>query len=198
MALWDDLITEIYSLTARPDLTAETQIALRNSVRAAHKSGKYWRDLTTVTVGSDATPLVTTNSIQTIDLPTYCPNFRQLAYLKSGTQDKQYRGIMIDDLIDPDNFYRTDVYYGFGQTIKLRAAYPENSYELAYYQYPVVSPTSSFASWIADQHRDLLTLWAACTVLAIVGETDIKTRLESSAAIEFANLQQDNLGVLGN
>lgn len=191
MALWDELIAEAVVLTKRPDLVNYGNLALRQAIRMAHKSGKYWRDLVELTVS----PAVQT--VQEIDLAAETTRFRQVAYLRSGTTDKWYDPITVDDLIDADRYPRQDVYYGFGDKIMIRSRGPEESYRLAYYQYPVVSPTSSFASWIADEHRDLLVLWTAMTILGTVGETEIRGTLEKLALIALADLQGDSLEIIG-
>lgn len=191
MALWDELIAEAVVLTKRPDLVAYGALALRQAIRMAHKSGKYWRDLVKVTV----TPTV--QALQEVDLVATTTRFRQVAYLKSSGTDKFYDPVTVDDLIDADRYVRTDVYYGFGDKLMIRSRGPEESYELAYYQYPIVSPTSSFDSWIADQHRDLLVLWTAMTILGTVGETEIRGTLEKLALVALADLQSDSLEIVG-
>lgn len=189
MALWDDVLAEVISVTNRPELTAETAIALRQAVRAAHKSHKFWRDLTVVTKSS----LSASDALQTISITSDLPRFRQMAYVKSGTTDKFYRPVDISDLVDSYSLLKVDVYYIAGTDIKLRAYSPETSYDFCYYQYPIVSPTSSFDSWIADEHRDLLVAWAASTVCAMVGEQEIKSRMDQLVAIGLADLVQDNV-----
>lgn len=191
MSLWTDLVAEIISLTNRPDLTAETDLALRQAVRAAHKSGKYWRDLALVSVTG-----LSEDTLQDIPLSNF-PQFRQAIYVKSGTGDKFYKAIAIDDLLDDYNVFKLNVYYGFGTSIKLRSSAPETSYDVAYYKYPIVSPTSSFDSWIADQHRDLLVALAASNVCGMVGEQEIKSRLDVLVNIGMQDLISDNIEIEG-
>lgn len=191
MALWDDLIAEAVILTKRPDLVNYGNLALRQAVRMAHKSGKYWRDLKkdTITVASA--------QIQEVDLTASTTRFRQVAYLKSGSRDFWYDPVTVDDLIDSDRYARQNIYYGFGDKLMIRAAGPEETYELAYYQYPIVTPTSSFNSWIAQEHSDLLILWTAMTILGTVGESEIKNTLQPLALLALADLQSDNLEIVG-
>lgn len=193
MALWDDLVTEITTITNRPDLTAETSLALRQAVRAAHKSGKYWRDLSIVL----KTGLSTTEALQSIDISADLPRFRQMAYVKSGSGEFFYKAVDINNLLDDYDSYVLDVYYAVGTSLKIRGSAPEASYELCYYAYPIVTPTSSFASWIADEHRDLLVAWGASNVLSMVGEQEIKGRMDQLVALGLADLREDNIELIG-
>jgi hypothetical protein len=193
MALWDDLITEIYTLTNRPDLVAETALALRQSVRLAHKSGKYWRDLQETIVPVDANL-----QVQEVDIPSYMPQFRAIALFQSVNNElTEFKSVTIDDLLDSDGYFRTNVYWGMGTALRIRARNPEAQYKLTYYKYPVVFPTAGFNSWMVDEHSDLLILMAATNVLASVGEQEIKGRLETLAAGELLELQRSNIEIVG-
>jgi hypothetical protein len=98
MALWDDLLDEVYVHTKRPDLVARTELALRHATRAAHKTGKYWRDLVT-----QAVP-VTLTEVQSVDL-TALTRFRQVATVGPATQPQvKYTPVDIDDLLDHDGY----------------------------------------------------------------------------------------------
>lgn len=192
MPTWSELIDEIAVHTKRPDLVERSNIALRQAVRIAHRSDKYWRDLTSATVTLALT------EIQTIDLSSAAPRFRAMSSLVSSANPQlYYEPLDAADLLDQDGYYKTNVYWGFGATLKLRAAAPEAQVVLNYYQYPIVSPTSSFNSWIADEDQDLLTMLAASNVLASIGEQEIKSRLDALVAIKIADLKQDNLEVQG-
>ncbi len=192
MATWAELITEIYSLTNRPDLVAETNLALRQAVRIGHKSAKFWRDLQEVTVPA----LVA--QVQEIDIPSYMPQFRAIALLRSEANDQiEFKDVTIGDLLDNDGVSRTDVYWGVGTKLKLRAAAPEANYRVMYYKYPIVFPTASFNSWLAEEHSDFLILWSAINVLSAVGEQEIKSRLEPLAAVELSALQKSNIEIVG-
>lgn len=195
MPTWSDLLTEVMTLTKRPDMIVQSEIALRQSVRNAHKSGKYWRDLVEVTLTA-----LDLDQVQSIDIATNLPKFRQMVYIKSTEQeDKYFNPVLVDDLLDNDGYARTNVYWGFGSAIKIRAYSPESSYKFGYWKYPTVpmGTSTTFDSWIAEEHSDLLTLWAAVTVLNQVGENEIRDKLQQLAIIALADLQQDNLETVG-
>lgn len=192
MALWDDILLESYKLSKRPDLTLEANIGLRQTVRLAHKSAKFWRDLITVPVLN----LDTSVQVQEIDIPTNAPRFRQLAYLRNPDAiDQYYKPVDIADLLDEDNYGRVDVCWGFGTKLCVRAYTPLASYTLAYFAYPNITP-ATFADWIADDFFDLLVIGTAMNVLQLVGEQEIKGNLEKLFAIELTELKSTNLEIV--
>lgn len=192
MALWDDLREGVALHTKRPDLSALTDAALRQAIRTAHKSGKYWRDLIKVTVAPESGDV-----IQQFNISSQFTRFRQIAYIKNSADDFWYRPADISDLVDDYGYAKTDIYYGIGTKLLIRASVPQEQYEVCYYQHPVVSPPSSVISWIAEEYSDVVILWAASTVLSAIGEQEIKQRIDQLALIAFADLQQDNIEIFG-
>lgn len=192
MATWDDLKTDVFTWTSRPDLVAETELALRQAIRMAHRQAKFWRDLTTTTVVP-----ATLDTIQQIDLSTDCPRFKQLAYVKSGTEDKYYNEVTVTDLLDNDGYARADVYWGLGEILNIRASAPEDSYEIAYYRQPITSPPESIDDWLLADYKDVVVLFAAASVLGMIGEQEIKQRADSLLVIEVTGLIADQNEITG-
>lgn len=193
MATWAEMVAEIYERTKRPDLVSETAQHLKLATRTAHKSGKYWRDLQTAFI--TALPL---DQVQEITLSTAAPRLRAVASLFSTANPKlEYDPITANDLLDEDAYLRTNVYWGFGAVIRVRAAAPEAALTLSYYQYPVVTPEASYSSWVAEEHSDLLVNLASSSLLASVGEQEIARRIDALIVLQLADLQQDNIEIVG-
>lgn len=193
MALYDEILADVLGWTNKPAMVNETDMAIRQAVRTAHKSAKFWRDLVVQPVAG----LSVTDQIQQVDLVSSCPRFRQLAYVKPTGEDRTYKAVEVLDLFDPDGYARTDVCYGIGNMLMIRPAAAVTDIEICYYAYPVVSPLSALSSWIAENHTDLIVLWAAATVLSLVGEQEIKTRVEGLAKLAYDDLIQDGLELQG-
>lgn len=191
MPTWSSIQTEVYTLTNRPDLAAETLAAVRSAVRTAHTSAKYWKDL----VAAPLVGIATSTPVQSIPLSALTRP-RAIASIQVTGQDIYLDPVTIDDLVDADGFVRTNKYWGLGAELKLRAENPVSAYTVCYYQWPFTD-ASNVTSWIVDDYRDLILFWAASTVLGMVGETEIRGRMDSLAAIAFADLQQDNIEVAG-
>jgi hypothetical protein len=192
MATWDDLKTDVFTWTNRPNLVTETELALRQAIRTAHRQGKFWRDITTVSIVPP-----TMDTIQQIDLETYCPNFKQISYIKSGARDFYYSEATAQMLLDHDGYAKVDVYWGIGNILNIRACAAENLYEIAYYRQPITAPPESIDDWLLATYKDVVVLIAAGTILGIVGEQEIKSRVDTLLLLEVAGLQQDQIEITG-
>ena len=188
-AQYTSIFDQVITWTNKPSLVAETNIAIRNAIRTAHKSGKFWRDLVTVSI--TGVPIA---EVQQIDLSAY-PDFRQLATLESPIARMEPVDVL--DLYDLDGYKKQNVCWGLGTTLNVRAATPSDTFTLEYFKYPVVNPIEDVATWICDQHEDLIVLWAAATVLTTLGEQEIKARVERLAAMALQDLQSDAIEIWG-
>lgn len=190
MASFQDIVDLTKAITVRPDLTIETAFAVRDAILRAHRAHKFWKDLSVVTVS----PSNGVTQIQNIPM-TDLPSFRALAYIKDPDSDTFYQPVDISDLLDADNLARTDVCWGAGASISIRARNPLSSYEIAYYRFPVYLQDSSspIGSWIAEAHPDLIAALASLTVLGMIGEQEIRGRMEQLVAMGMTDLAQDNI-----
>lgn len=192
MTLYTDTIANVVAWTNRADLTAEMDLAVMQAVRAAHRAGNFFRDLVTL-------PLVgqPTDQIQQIDLSAVLTNSRKLATIGPTGTDLQYSEAHVLDLFDQDKYPRLNVYWVIGNTLNIRAASPSAELTITYYKHPTVSPIASLDSWIAQIYPDYIAAAAASTVLAVIGEQEIKTRVEKLAAMGLEGLIADNLFASG-
>ena len=190
MTIYTDVRDGVFGYTNRDDLTAETDTAIRQAVRTAHRAGSFWRDLVSLSLtGQD-----TTEAIQTIDLSAVAPKFKQLAYIGPTDSELRYDPVDIKDLLDPEyKVYRTNVCYGLGSNLIIRPAAAVADLTLVYWSFPTVSPIADLDSWIAEKFPDLVICWAAATVLSMIGEQEVKARVEALAKIEYQTLIADNL-----
>lgn len=197
MPTWAELQGEVYAWTNRPTMVAETTAALKSAIRTVHKSGKFWRDLVLVT----PTGLDTSAALQSLDIPAVVhPRMRQVAYVKIPATGEYLDAVTIDDQLDHNRLQKQNVYYGIGNSLVIRAVAPQDSYEIAAYTYPDMAFASSSANstdWIYNEFQELVVLWSASTILSMIGEQEIKSRVDQLAQIMFADLIQDNLEVQG-
>lgn len=193
MSLYTDIVAGVNAWTNRPLMTAEIDIGIRQALRAAHRAGKFPRDLVEVV----ATGLSTTTVPQVVDLAVVAPLCRQIAQVKPTGVNLAYKEVLIGDLFDLDGFYRTDVFYGLGTQLLIRPGAAYSSATITYYKHPVVSPIASIDSWIGTDHQDLIVCWAAASVLAAMGEQEIKARVEALAGILLQQLVADSLQLAG-
>jgi len=187
VSLYTDIRDGVFLWTNRPTLVNETDAAIKQAVRAAHKSGSFYRDLQIV--AATGLPL---DRIQTIDLSTATPRYRQLAYVKpTAVLDQYYSEVSILDLLDQEGYAKENVFWGVGTNLMVRAYAPVDSITLCYYTYPDLTTISTLNDWIAAEHTDLIILWAAASILAMIGEQEIKTRVEALAGNARQDLIED-------
>ena len=195
MSLYQDIFDAVVTWTSRPKMVAETNLAISQAVRKAHRAGMFPRDLAVTTLSG-----VPTNAegLQVIDLSASVPNYRQLAYVKPSGQQRRYTAVGITDLFDQDKYYRTDVFYIVGANLVIRPAGAADSVDICFYTLPNTSPITALDSWIAVLHPDLIVLWAAATVLALVGEQEIKQRVELLVKPAYTDLIAESLLATGS
>lgn len=189
MSIYTDILADVVAFTNRPELTAETDVAIRQAIRTAHSAGSFWRDLVSLPI----TGLATDEAIQTIDLSSVAPRFKQLAYVGPTDSNLYYAPVDIKDQWDEYKQFKTDVCYGLGTNLILRPAAAAEDVTLVYWSFPVTSPIADTDSWIAEKFPDLISCWAAATILQMIGENEIKTRVEALAKLAYNDLIKDNL-----
>jgi hypothetical protein len=187
MSTYTDIFDGVVAWTNRPSLVAETNLAIRQAVRTAHRAGTFPKDLCTL-------PLtVSTDQVQQIDLSSVAPDLRAIARVFPTDLDYEYKEVQVLDLFDNDGYARTDVFWLIGTNLMVRAAAPYSALSISYYRHPVLAPIENLSSWIAIEHQDLIILWAAATVLTFIGEQEIKTRVEQLAGGALRDLVSDSL-----
>ena len=198
MPTWAQLRTGVYDWTNRPTMQAATDAALKTALRAAHRSGKYWRDSVVQTID---TP-VTADGLQVFSLTTLPvgSKLRQAATLTDTARLNRLEPVLLDDLFDYDGLQKTNIFWGVGTNLYIRAAAQQTQYELTYYRQTDLAfkdDGSNSTDWLLADHDDVVILMAAATVLASIGEQEIKSRVDQMLAIALADLQQDNLEMVG-
>lgn len=193
MSIYSDVFDGVVAWTNRADLVTETDTAIRQAVRAAHRAGSFYRDMTTVALTGQAL-----TQVQSIDLSSAAADLRKIATVNPTGYDVQYSEVSALDLFDQDAYPRTDVFYMIGQTLNIRASTPVDAITISYFKHPVIAPIASMTSWIAQIHQDYIICAAAATVLSMLGEQEIKTRVETLAAMGRANLIAESLFVTGH
>lgn len=188
---WAEVVTEVGIWTSRPDMVTETNLAIRQAIRRLHRSARFWRDLVVASV--TPTDVVIGTGNQQIDLSDLA-NYRQAAYLRYPLQDAFLKPVDIADLLDQDNYLQDGVYWGMGNNLQIRTTTPQTTYVLAYLTHPNVVGNDS-DSWLFLNYQDAVTLVAAAIILKLIGEDEIRTKVEALAAEEIRNIVQDNLEV---
>src|SRR6185295_20149240 len=77
MSQFSEIVADVYTITNRQDLVAETALAVRQSTLAVHRSDYYPKDVQELAV-----PFVTPVASFQIDIPSVFPNWRNFSYIR--------------------------------------------------------------------------------------------------------------------
>jgi len=194
MSLYTEIQADVFYWTKRKLMVNETDMAIRQAIRKAHRAGSFPRDMTTVTLTGQST----STAIQSIDMAANLPSLRQLYHVApTGIPNVKYEDADIRDLVDQDGYPKTNVFWTVGTTLFIRAASPSDSIDVTYYKLVNVDNLAALDDWIATQHKDLIVLWAAATILTMVGEQEVKTRVEDLTKLAYADLIGDSVEAIG-
>lgn len=160
---FDELVAEVYLITNRPDLVAQTASAVKAATLKAHTTDYYSKDI--YETGIEFT---SSSYTQSLDYVTLISNFRTLKYLRRVTDDTDEKGIFLsiltpEETIDSYGNNKTDVAYVAGRVLEIRSAVAFKYALLGAYVLPIVR-TGAYSSWVAEQHPYAI-IYEACRVM---------------------------------
>lgn len=187
------LLTDVYSITGRPDREADTVLAIKQATLKAHHSDYYPRDRL-----EKGFSFQTAAYIHSLDYKALVPQYRALNYLRKADLDTTQAGVyiggaFIEVLSDPsialDSYQVTklDVVYLAGEVLQIRTTDSRSTFIIGAYINPVLT-TAGFNSWIAADFEYVVIYEAARLVFKGIGKDD------EAAAME--RLKVENLALL--
>lgn len=169
---YGQLCNEVITITGRPDLIPETQLAVRRATLYLHGLDTWFRDFNEKRIAFPA--LDYKFSIAIKDNFT---NFRKFRYIKPLDPAT---GLVLSDhdikYCPPDNLYdefkrpKNDIYYVAGNNLNIRCASQQQGFLFGYYILPNVA--DAFQSWIGDLYPYAIIEEAAGRVLHMIGQID--------------------------
>lgn len=184
-----ELRNEVYTLTNRPDLVAETLSAVRAATLKLHQIDYFYKDIyeTGLVFSSPA-------YTQQLEYRTLIPRYRALKYLrKTDATGSDTLGFF--DIIAPENVLdqyainRNDVAYVAGQVIQIRSSTEFQYAILGCYLQPDITE-SGYNSWIAMDHPYAIVFEAAATVFKMIGDTE-----KFAAHTALSQMEQNNIRI---
>ena len=164
--LFADLLSDIYDITKRPDLEAETKLAIRMATLKLHHSDFYPQDLKEAGFTWN-TPAY----IQSLEYKKVFPDFRALKYLRkvsSGTPTTFFKLIPPELVLDSYGRDKNDVCYLAGRMIEIRSSSQDSDMIIGYYADPIVTE-SGYSSWIADNASHVIVMESASVIFKMIG-----------------------------
>lgn len=191
-----ELIAEVYTITNRPDLVAQTLTAVRSATLKIHQSDYYYRDLVETGISWP-----TAEYLQQVEYYTLIPRWRALKYIRrtdsTGTeQGTIFTTIPPENVLDEYKLNRVNVCYVAGEVIQIRSS-PQLQYALlGAYVNPDIT-AAGYASWVALFHPYAIVFEAASIVFKMIGDTDQFAAYTMLAREQLAQVQLSNVQAIG-
>lgn len=188
----NELIAEVYTITNRPDLVAQTLTAVRSATLKLHQSDYYYKDLRETGVS-----FVSALYVQQIEYRTLFPKWRALKYIRKTDVDGSSTGKFLDiivpeNVLDNYNLNRTDVAYVAGEVVQIKSSTRLQYTIVGRYDNPDIT-VATYDSWIALDHPYAIVFEAAALVFKMIGDTDQFAAYTMLSREQFSELQISNI-----
>lgn len=215
------MVATVYTLTNRPDMVAETTLAVQSATLKAHRCDYLWKDLFETVITYN-----TADYTQSIDYRSILPNFRSMKYLRKFDFDSNYQvngpcftdgygyevpptgiystagtqepGAFFDILtpeqvLDSYKLQRRDVYYMAGNLIQVKSSTLTMYNLFACYLNPTVATQATYSSWIAADHPYAIIFDAVSKIQGLLGNDVAAKYYADAASMELQMLIGSNI-----
>jgi hypothetical protein len=192
-----ELIAEVYTITNRPDLVAQTLTAVRSATLKIHQSDYYYKDIFETGI-----QFVNSLYLQQIDYRTIVPRWRSLKYLRktdiTGYQDGPFFEVLaIPEMVeDAYRLNRNDVCYVAGEVVQVRSSTQLQYAILGCYRNPDITQ-AGYSSWVALDHPYAIVFEAASNVFKMIGDTDQFAAYSGLAGQQLVEVRMSNIQGIG-
>lgn len=189
-AAFTALVNDVYTITNRADLVAETSVAVRAATLKLHQSDFYPKDLTETRVQFTAA-----DYFQTLAYKSLFPQFRALSYIRkyeAGAPTEVLKVIEPSEIFDSYNVAKEDVCYLAGAVIQVRSSTKITDLLIGMYQNPVTG-TETYDSWIGTTHPFAVVTEAAATVFKMIGYDEQAAMYKQLAGEHAMQMKNSNI-----
>lgn len=194
MATFTELLNDVITLTNRPDLLAESKLAVKAATLKLHQSDFFFRDLTEEGIKFSAP-----GYNQQLEYRTLFPRFRSIKYLRktdqAGASGDFFKLLTPAEVLDVYGIELTDICYAAGELIQIKSSTSLEYALLGCYLTPDITE-AGFNSWIALDHPYAIVYEAAVTLFKAIGYDEqaavyTKLAMEQLAIIRISNIQAE-------
>lgn len=192
-----ELIAEVYTITNRPDLVAETLTAVRAATLKLHQLDYWYKDLREIGIA-----FATSAYQQQLEYRLLFPQWRALKYLRKSDLAGTDTGPFFTVLTIPEltlNEYginRSNVCYVAGEVIQIRSSTEFQYAFLGRYDNPNITSVG-YSSWIALDHPYGIIYEAAAGVFKMIGESDKYATFQQLSKEEQQLIRISNIQPVG-
>lgn len=210
MATIDSLAEDVYLTTNRPDMVAETAVAIRKAIRKVHGADTFKRDLKVQRLNMSTYPPIDPNQYRwNIALSTferfrrpksigYPPDLQPPIHVPAplidwpaGYQrDRTFIELSVDNLYDSYGWEKANYYYIAGTDLMIKSGWYVDFLDIVYYQWPLIPSATgdTLTSWIVNTYPDAIVEEASSLVFKMIGKDDEYNR--------FAQMFAENLQII--
>lgn len=190
------LVADVKTLTNRPDLVGETELAVRAATLKAHRNDDYIKDFAEYSVQFSAADFY-----QTLDYKSVIPLWRKPRYIRkyttAGGPGAFLNYLEPEKVVDSYGESRTDIFYVAGMNVQIRSSDSLQYILLGAYINPDVTP-SAFNSWIADDHPFAIIYEAAAIIFKAIGFDEQVVTFRQMVAEQMLELNKHAITGLGS
>ena len=194
---FDELKEEIFLITNRRDLVAETESGIKAATLKAHKTDFYSKDIFEIGVEFDSADFR-----QSFDYISFLSNFRSFKYFRRVEDENDDLGkffdiITPDEVLDDYGCNRNDIAYVAGRVLEIRSSVEFSKALLGAYVLPIVRK-ADYLSWVAEQFPFAIIHEAARRVFRAIGNLDEANAQAQFVAEEYSELRASALADVGS
>ena len=195
MATFAELLADVYTLTNRSDLIAETKLAVKMATLKMHQRDYFYKDIRETGI-----QFLASDYTQQIDYRTLFPLYRSLKYIRkadsSGVPGVFFDILTPEMILDSYGVQQEDICYVAGAEIQVKSSTTFQYALIGIYQNPDIGETT-YNSWVALDHPYAIVLEAAMVVLTSIGLKEDAAVYKTMRDEQVALLLEANLVAKG-
>lgn len=195
MATLSELIGDVYTITNRPDLVAETKLAVKQATLKAHQFDHFPKDIFETGITFPAADL-----IQSLNYKSIVPRWRTFKFLRkysyngvNGYPGEFFKLLTPEETLDRYQINRENVCYIAGDQLEIRSNTADQYMLLGCYLHPDITD-DGYSSWIAVEYPYAIVYEAASKVFKMIGKDDEANSMRQEVAEQFMLLKQQVTG----
>lgn len=196
MATFAEVLDEVYNLTKRRDLVAETKTAVKAATLKAHQSDYYYKDLFETGI-----QFLTSELIQDLAYREVIPNFRSLKYIRRSDINADQNGpfftlLTPEQILDPYGVNKENICYVAGEVIHIRSDAAFQYMFFGCYVNPNITE-GAYNSWVSTDHLYAIVFEAARVIFKTIGYDEESSTYEKLVTEQFQLLKAANIDAHG-
>lgn len=195
MATFTELCDDVHILTKRPDLVADTKMAVKAATLKAHQLDFFYKD-----IREEGVQFQLADYIQSLEYRTLFPRFRAVKYIRksdeSGAVGPFINLITPGQALDGYGCQKSDIFYAAGELLQIKSSTELQYVFFGFYENPDIVE-ASYSSWIALDHPYAIVYEAAATIYKMIGQDEQATLYKRFCDEQFQFLKQSNIQAEG-